>query len=69
VEQLPIVLGKLQMAYEPFPVLNTEDSKYLNFHLLSLCPFLLENTGKPDTKAWAFSHAQIEYLTQNLTIE
>jgi hypothetical protein len=39
------------MAYEPFPVLNTDDSKYLNFDLLSLCPLLLENTGKPDTNA------------------
>lgn len=30
---------------------------------------LLQNTGKPDTNAWAFGHALIEYSTQNLTIE
>ena len=57
------------MQYELFPLLNTDDSKYRNFDLLSLWPLLLQNTGKPDTNAWAFGHALIEYLTQNLTIE
>ncbi|WP_413172813.1 GTPase family protein [Anabaena azotica] len=69
VEQLPIVIGKLQMAYELFPLLNTDSSKSRNFDLLSLWPLLLENTAKPDTNAWAFGHALIEYWTQNLTIE
>jgi predicted GTPase len=69
VEQLPIVIGKLQMAYELFPLLNTDNSKSRNFDLLSLWPLLLENTGKPDNNAWAFGHALIEYWTQDLTIE
>jgi hypothetical protein len=30
---------------------------------------LLENSGTPDSNAWAFGHALIEYWTQNLTIE
>ncbi len=69
VEQLPIVIGKLQMAYELFPLLNTDNSKSRNFDLLSLWPLLLENPSTPDRNAWAFGHALIEYWTQDLTIE
>lgn len=69
VEQLPIVIGKLQMAYELFPLLNTDASKSRSFDLLSLWPLLLENSGQPDSNAWVFGHALIEYWTQNLTIE
>jgi uncharacterized protein len=68
-EQLPIVIGKLQMAYELFPLLNTNNSQTRNFDLLSLWPLLLENPSTPDRNAWAFGHALIEYWTQNLTIE
>ncbi|MBE8966979.1 GTPase family protein [Nostocales cyanobacterium LEGE 12452] len=66
VEQLPIVIGKLQMGYELFSLLNP---KSLNFELLSLWPLLLENTAAPDRNAWAFGHALVEYWTQNLTVE
>ncbi|MDZ8084517.1 MAG: GTPase family protein [Nostoc sp. DedQUE12b] len=66
VEQLPIVIGKLQMGYELFSLLNP---KSLNFELLSLWPLLLENTASPDRNAWAFGHALVEYWTQNLTVE
>ncbi|MEH2426026.1 MAG: GTPase family protein [Nostoc sp.] len=66
VEQLPIVIGKLQMGYELFSLLNPNA---LNFELLSLWPLLLENTASPDRNAWAFGHALVEYWTQNLTIE
>ncbi len=69
VEQLPIVIGKLQMGYELFSLLNTANSNSLNFELLSLWPLLLENSGSPDRNAWAFGHALVEYWTQNLTIE
>ena len=69
IEQLPIVIGKLQMAYELFPLLNTDNSKSRNFDLLSLWPLLLENPSTPDRNAWAFGHALIEYWTQDLTIE
>ena len=69
IEQLPIVIGKLQMAYELFPILNTDNSKTRNFDLLSLWPLLLENPSTPDRNAWAFGHALIEYWTQDLTIE
>ncbi|MBC1218987.1 GTPase family protein [Nostoc sp. UCD121] len=69
VEQLPIVIGKLQMAYELFSLLNTANSNPLNFELLSLWPLLLENSTSPDRNAWAFGHTLVEYWTQNLTVE
>ncbi|BAY12002.1 GTPase family protein [Calothrix sp. NIES-2098] len=69
VEQLPIVIGKLQMAYELFSLLNTGDSSKPNFDLLALWPLLLENTTPSDSNAWAFGHAVVEYWTQNLTVE
>ncbi|QLE41942.1 GTPase family protein [Nostoc sp. C052] len=69
VEQLPIVIGKLQMGYELFSLLKTGNSNSLNFELLSLWPLLLENSAAPDRNAWAFGHALVEYWTQNLTVE
>ncbi|MEH1906949.1 MAG: GTPase family protein [Nostoc sp.] len=69
VEQLPIVIGKLQMGYELFSLLNTGNLNPLNFELLSLWPLLLENSASPDRNAWAFGHALVEYWTQNLTVE
>lgn len=70
VEQLPVVIGKLQMAYELFSLLVTGDGKQKrSFDLLSLWSLLLENTASPDRNAWAFGHALVEYWTQNLTVE
>lgn len=69
VEQLPVVIGKLQMAYDLFSLLTSGNSKTLNFDLLSLWPLLLENSGSPERNAWAFGHGLVEYWTQNLTVE
>jgi uncharacterized protein len=69
VEKLPIVIGKLQMAYELFSFLNTANPNPLNFELLSVWPLLLENSASPDRNAWAFGHTLVEYWTQNLTVE
>lgn len=69
VEQLPVVIGKLQMAYELFSLFNTGDSHTLNFDLLSFWPLLLKNSASPERNAWAFGHALVEYWTQNLTVE
>lgn len=68
VEQLPVVIGKLQMAYDLFLLLDTSE-KQLKFDLLSLWPVLMENSESPDRNAWAFGHAMVEYWTQNLTVE
>ncbi|MCC5639332.1 GTPase family protein [Nostoc sp. CHAB 5844] len=69
VEQLPIVIGKLQIAYELFSLLKTDESSKINFDLISLWPLLLENSATPDRNAWAFGHALVEYWTQNLAVE
>jgi hypothetical protein len=68
VEQLPVVIGKLQMAYDLFSLLNS-DNNPLNFDMLSLWSLLLENGNSPDRNAWAFGHALVEYWSQNLTAE
>jgi hypothetical protein len=69
VEQTPVVIGKLQMAYDLFSLLNTGNSNTLNFDLRSLWSLLLENSASPDRNAWAFGHALVEYWTRNLTVE
>ncbi len=69
VEQLPVVIGKLQMAYDLFSLLSPSNANMLNFDMLSLWPLLLENSTSPDRNAWAFGHALIEFWTQNLTVE
>lgn len=69
VEQLPIVIGKLQMAYDLFSLLSSGDSNIRNFDLLSLWPLLLENPASPERNAWAFGHAVVEYWSQNLTVD
>lgn len=84
VEQLPVVIGKLQMAYELFSLLNSnaislnkissappssgEPFSHL-FELRNLWPLLLDNPASPDQNAWAFGHALMEYWTQNLSLE
>jgi uncharacterized protein len=68
VEQLPVVIGKLQMAYDLHSLLNTSQTKSLNFDLLSLWPLLLNNSAAPNRNADAFGHALVEYWTRSLTI-
>jgi hypothetical protein len=67
VEQLPVVLGKLQMAYDLFMLLKAEDANPLNFDLIALWPLLLENSAAPDGNAWAFGHVLVEYWSKGLT--
>ncbi len=65
VEQLPMVIGKLQMAYDLLPLF--EDST--KFNLLQLWPVLTDNSSSPERNAWAFGHALVEYWAQSLTID
>ena len=67
VEDLPIVIGKLQMAYDLFSLLS-EDTNLGSFDLLALWPLLLENPAAPDLNAWAFGQALVEYWMQDLSI-
>ncbi|MEM1368929.1 MAG: GTPase [Cyanobacteria bacterium P01_H01_bin.15] len=68
VEQLPLVIGKLQLAYDLFGLLAEENTDAPNFDLLNLWPLLLRNNAEPDKNAWAFGHTLIEYWSQNLAI-
>lgn len=76
VEQLPVVIGKLQMAYDLFVLLKAEparsdvsDGNNRNFDLLALWSLLLENPAAPDRNAWAFGHALVEYWSHDLTVD
>lgn len=69
VEQLPVVVGKLQLAYSLFQLLEPEQPTLdLWVDLRALWPVLLDNSGPPDRTAWAFGHALVEYWTQGLTV-
>jgi len=67
VEQAPVVIGKLQMAYDLFVLLN-DNSGIGNFDLRSLWSLLLEN-NEADNNTWAFGHALVEYWTKDLSSE
>jgi uncharacterized protein len=69
VEQLPVVIGKLQMAYDLHSLLNNNQAKPIEFDLLALWSLLLNNSSAPNKNADAFGHALVEYWTQSLTIE
>ncbi|MCY7282601.1 MAG: 50S ribosome-binding GTPase, partial [Cyanobacteria bacterium CAN_BIN43] len=68
VEQLPVVIGKLQMAYDLFLLLNPKGNP-LSFDLRSLWSLLIENSAPTDRAAGALGHALVEYWTQDLTVE
>ncbi|USR89721.1 50S ribosome-binding GTPase [Phormidium yuhuli AB48] len=68
VEQLPIVIGKLQIAYDLFSLL-TKDDDIRKFDLLSLWSILLDNPSPPERNAWAFGHAVTEYWVEKLSTE
>lgn len=66
VEQSPLVLGRLQMAYELFTLLKPSASLQ-NFDLLTLWPLLLETSmGSSIQDAWAFGQTLIELWTHGI---
>jgi predicted GTPase len=65
IEQLPIVIGKLQMAYDLYALLQPKAT----LDWKALWNLVIDNTAPPDRVAWAFGHALAEYWTQNLSIE
>jgi len=66
VEQLPVVLGKLKLAYDLFQVIAPEDAE---LDLMALWPLLLENNHQPNRAAWAWGHALVEYWSQGLSVD
>ncbi|WP_448563163.1 GTPase family protein [Trichothermofontia sp.] len=67
IEQLPLVIGKLQMAYDLFCLLS-QKTDLREFDLLALWPLLLDNPADPQRTAWAFGHTLVEYWVQDLSI-
>ena len=68
-EQLPVVIGKLQMAYDLFSLLNPNNTSILNFDLQTLWPLLIDNSSSSERNARAFGHALVEYWTKDLTVQ
>jgi len=67
IEQLPVVIGKLQLAYELFNLLKEDGKQKTQFDLLSLWTLVIENNGLPENDAFAFGHALVEFWTNNLS--
>jgi len=69
VEEVPIVLGKLQIAYELYTLLG--DGSSGAFDLLALWPYVLNTDERysADRRAWAFGHALTEYWSGSVPIE
>ncbi len=68
VEQLPAVIGKLQMAYDLYFLL-VEDAKISSFDFMAFWSLLLRNDASPDINAIAFGNSLVEYWTQDLSSE
>jgi uncharacterized protein len=61
-EHLPLVLGKVQMAYELFVLLKPEAAgNLLALDLRPMMELLLDVSGPPDRNAWSFGQAIVEY--------
>ncbi|MCY7273170.1 MAG: GTPase family protein, partial [Phormidesmis sp. CAN_BIN44] len=69
VEQLPVVIGKLQLAYDLFNLLTADQPNPPSFDFRAIWALLLENSASPERTAWAFGHVLTEYWTQSLTPE
>ncbi len=76
VEQLPVVVGKLQMAYDLHSLLNTQPQSLMkslgtsfDFDLLSVWPLLLNNSAAPNKNAYAFGHTLVEYWTRSIAVD
>lgn len=67
VEQIPIVIGKLQMAYDLFSLLNVDGN--LSFDLQVLGTLIEGDTAPPEQSAWALGQALVEYWSRGLTVE
>jgi uncharacterized protein len=79
VEQLPVVISKLQMAYELHGLLKPEPSlksgsslkfgQSTTFDLVPLWSLFLDQSAPADRSAWALGQALVEYWTKGLTVE
>jgi uncharacterized protein len=63
-EQSPVVLGKLQMAFELYSLLSPSASP-LKFELLTLWPLMIESSAPVSQEAWALGHTLVEYWSRS----
>lgn len=63
------MIGKLQLAYELFNLLNDNNKQNKQFDLLSLWTLIIDMKGLPEDDAWAFGHALVEFWTKILTFK
>ncbi len=81
IEELPVVIGKLQMAYDLFNLLSAPDFTQVSdltdetpdssgsFNLLVLWPLLLKSSNDIAKDTQALGNALVEYWIQGLTAE
>ena len=70
VEQLPLVIGKLQMAGEIFALIKPEGiNQAEKFDLLSLWPLLINNQPPLEKNVQAFGKVLLEYYLKGITQE
>ena len=66
IEQSPVVMGKLQMAWDLNALLGKTEQ---TFDLLLLWPLLLETSPSPAQDAWAFGQTLVQYWLETDTRE
>ncbi len=67
-EQAPVVLGKLQMAYELFSLV-ADPQQSSGFDLLTLWPLVLETSPAVSDDAWALGQTLIEYWSNGAKLD
>ncbi|TAD78479.1 MAG: GTPase [Oscillatoriales cyanobacterium] len=71
IERLPVAIGKLQLAWDlfgllqPAPSLEGERSPQRAIDWLALWPLVVDCPGSPESEAWALGQALVEHWTQN----
>jgi uncharacterized protein len=63
-EQSPVVLGKLQMAFELYSLLSPSASP-LKFEFLTFWPLITASSASVSQEAWALGHALVEYWSRS----
>jgi uncharacterized protein len=63
-EQSPVVLGKLQMAFELYSLLSPSASP-LKFEFLTFWPLITASSTSVSQEAWALGHALVEYWSRS----
>jgi uncharacterized protein len=65
VENLPLVIGKAQMAYDLYRLLEPS----LSLDWLKIWPLVTHHQGEPSLNAWAFGQTLTAYWSQTLPVD